>query len=161
MNWFFKKLGVIRIPDRSLDFFPERLPYLSFWGTKWRRIFSLSKVRRSFAFAQDDMGSNLASTLTQKPPSFCHSEEQSDEESFLCRRCEDPSLSLGMTWEVTLLQHWRKSLPLFVILRNKVTKNLFFVEGAKILRFRSGWHRKKSFYRVFVLPDFYAVPAKK
>ena len=29
--------------------------------------------------------------------SLCHSEEHSDEESFLYRYCEDPSLSLRMT----------------------------------------------------------------
>ena len=28
---------------------------------------------------------------------ICHSEERSDEESFLYQRCEDPSLSLRMT----------------------------------------------------------------
>ena len=36
--------------------------------------------------------------------------------------------------------------PPFVILRNAVTKNLFTFEGAKILRWRSGWHGRK--------PDF-------
>ena len=30
---------------------------------------------------------------------LCHSEERSDEESFRCRDCEEPSLTLRMTWD--------------------------------------------------------------
>ena len=56
---------------------------------------------------------------------ICHSEEHSDEESILYRRCEDPSLSLRMTWKEALLQHQCIMPSPFVILRNEVTKNLF------------------------------------
>ena len=37
--------------------------------------------------------------------SLCHSEERSDEESFCYRYCEDPSLSLRMTWQETGFRH--------------------------------------------------------
>ena len=39
------------------------------------------------------MGRKPASTSMYNALSLCHSEEQSDEESFLCRYCEDPSLN--------------------------------------------------------------------
>ena len=61
---------LIRIPDRNLEFFPERFRYMSFRGAQRRRIF---------------------------PPVF----------------------------------------P-FVILRNEVTKNLFSLDTARLLRIRSG-----------------------
>ena len=49
-------------------------------------------------------------TLQRPPPR--HSEERSDEESFLFRYCKDPSLTLRITCKGTLLSHWFILLPL-------------------------------------------------
>ena len=42
-----------------------------------------------FVILRNEVTKNLFSSL----PSFCHSEEQSDEESVFYRYCEDPSLN--------------------------------------------------------------------
>ena len=56
---------------RSKQDYNKIVPYMSFWGTKWRRIFSLSILRRSFAFAQDDIERNLDSVSDTLS---CHSD---------------------------------------------------------------------------------------
>ena len=85
-----------------------------------------------FVILRNEVTKNLFSSL----PSFCHSEEQSDEESVFYRYCEDPSLTLRMTREETLTEilnfFWDTSA--YVILRSKATRNLFSIDTAKILR---------------------------
>ena len=47
----------------------------------------------AYVILRNEVTKNLFSSL----PSFCHSEEQSDEKSVFYRYCEDPSLTLRMT----------------------------------------------------------------
>ena len=53
--------------------------------------------------------------ITTKSFLICHSEERSDEESFLYRYCEDPSLSLRMTWKETLIRYQIPSLVILIL----------------------------------------------
>ena len=53
--------------------------------------------------------------ITTKSLLICHSEERSDEESFLYRYCEDPSLSLRMTWKEILIRYQIPSLVILIL----------------------------------------------
>ena len=62
----------------------------------------------------------------------CHSEERSDEESVFFRRCEDPSLTLRMTYRKRICNTEKSTV--YVFLRNKVTKNLFSAKSLPKVR---------------------------
>ena len=70
------------------------------------RIFLIKNEGAEFS-APSRLSIKVQTVKNSNALSLCHSEERSDEESFCYRYCEDPSLSLRMTWQETGFRHRR------------------------------------------------------
>ena len=86
---------------------------------------------------------------------ICHSEERSDEESFLYRGCEDPSLTLRMTWEGTLTEIFfilsiryilKTALPrnldrAVILMKNQISMMIGRIIGLRLVFLNRNWLR--------------------